>query len=272
MYDKLMIQPGSLKPIVKWSGGKYSELSYIRPHCLLDSECDLYIEPFVGGGAVFFDREYDHNVIVDIHEGLINFYQQIKDGHSLKIYDLVSRFGNNEKSYYWIRDEFDPKDPVERAAKFYYLRKTCFRGMLRYNSTGKFNIPYGKYDTINIKDLKNTWYEKLLKKTDIRLGSFEDVFEEFNDKRNFVFLDPPYDSTFTDYGYCSFTRDHHIKLAECFKTTKNKCLLVIGETNFINDIYKGYIVSKYAKKYSFKIYGGRVGEEINNNHLIIKNY
>jgi DNA adenine methylase len=268
----LVSQTGGLKPLIKWSGGKYDELKYIRPHCLDHSKVDLYIEPFVGGGAVFFDREYYQSVISDVHEGLINFYQQIKNGKSLEIYKLVSKFGNDEKSYYWIRDEFEPKTGVECAARFYYLRKTCFRGMLRYNKSGKFNIPYGKYKSININDLKNPWYEKLLKNTDIRMNTFEEIFDKFNDENNFMFLDPPYDSTFTNYGYCSFTKDHHRKLSDCFKTTRNKCLLVIGETDFIKELYKSYIIDSYRKNYSFKIYGGRVSDEINNNHLIIRNY
>jgi DNA adenine methylase len=266
------MQTGGLKPLIKWSGGKYNELKHIRPHCLEHNEVQLYIEPFVGGGAVFFDREYDKNIISDVHIGLINFYQQVKDGYALEIYKLVSMFGNTEKNYYWLRDKFEPKSNIEKAARFYYLRKTCFRGMLRYSSSGKFNIPYGRYDTVNIKGLKKPWYEQLLKRTDIRMDSFEQIFKEFNSESNFMFLDPPYDSIFTDYVYCLFTKKHHKKLAEYFKTTKNKCLLVIGETGFIKDLYKNYIIDSYYKNYSFKIYDGRISKEINNNHLIIRNY
>ena len=87
-----------------------------------------------------------------------------------------------------------------------------------------------------------------------------------------MFLDPPYDSTFTDYGYCTFEKKDHKKLAECFKQTKIKCLMIIGKTDFICDLYKGYIVGEYDKKYRFKIHSGRVGNEINTKHLIIKNY
>ena len=98
------------------------------------------------------------------------------------------------------------------------------------------------------------------------------VFEKFNDENNFVFLDPPYDSVFTDYGYCKFEKSNHVKLYDMFSKTQNKCLLIIGETDFIKDLYKLYIVGSYSKTYAFKIYGGRVGKEINNNHLIIANY
>jgi DNA adenine methylase len=87
-----------------------------------------------------------------------------------------------------------------------------------------------------------------------------------------MFLDPPYDSEFTDYGYCKFGKDEHRKLAKCFKETKIQCLMVIGKTDFIVELYKDYIVAEYPKKYRFKLHSGRIGDNINTNHLIIKNY
>ena len=137
---------------------------------------------------------------------------------------------------------------------------------------GKFNIPFGKYKTINYNDLKNKRYEELLKRTEIFNKSFEYVFEKYNDKNNFMFLDPPYDSEFTDYGYCKFGKEEQTILANLFKQTKIRCLMIIGKTEFIEDLYKDYIVGEYDKKYKFKIHSGRVGDEINTKHLIIKNY
>jgi len=179
---------------------------------------------------------------------------------------------NNEQTYYDIRDDMTIYTSLDNACRFYYLRKTCFRGMLRYNKNGKFNIPYGKYKTCNYDILLNNEYEQLLKSTDIMNTSFEEVFKKYNDESNFVFLDPPYDSEFTDYGYCSFGKEEHKRLAECFKTTKNKCLMIIGKTDFIVDLYKDYIVANYDKKYKFKLHSKRVGSEIDANHLVIKNY
>ena len=87
-----------------------------------------------------------------------------------------------------------------------------------------------------------------------------------------MFLDPPYDSEFTDYGYCVFDKEAHKDLFNHFANTKIKCLMVIGKTAFIEDLYKDYIVDRYDKKYKFKLYAGRVGDEINTEHLVIKNY
>ena len=170
-----------------------------------------------------------------------------------------------------VRD-YDNSDVLDNAKRFYYLRKTCYRGMLRYNKNGKFNIPYGRYKTYNFEEIKNKEYEELLKRTDIFNSSFENIFNEYNDSDNFMFLDPPYDSEFTDYGYCTFGKEEQKKLAKCFKETNIKCLMIIGKTPFIQELYTDYIVDEYDKKYKFKLHSGRVGDEINTKHLIIKNY
>ena len=144
--------------------------------------------------------------------------------------------------------------------------------MLRYNKSGKFNISFGNYKTINFSDLKNKQYNELLKRTIIENTSFENIFKKYNSDDNFVFLDPPYDSEFTDYGYCQFGKEHYEKLAQLFKETKNNCLMIIGKTPFISKLYDGYIIEEFDKKYRFKIHSGRIGNEINNKHLIIANY
>ena len=87
-----------------------------------------------------------------------------------------------------------------------------------------------------------------------------------------MFLDPPYDSEFTNYGYCTFGKPEQEKLANYFKNTNIKCLMIIGKTDYICELYNGYIVDEYDKKYKFKMYAGRIGNEINTKHLIIKNY
>jgi DNA adenine methylase len=259
-----------MKPLVKWSGGKTKEIKLFKEY--YPRNFKRYIEPFVGGGAVFFDLEFKNNVINDIHPDLINFYKQIKLGHANDIYNLMTKFPNEEKVYYFIRDKFKSKNDIEKAFVFFYLRKTCYRGMLRYNKKGKFNIPFGRYATYNFEILKNKNYEELLKNTEVYSNSFEEIFNKYNNENNFMFLDPPYDSAFTDYGYCKYDKKNHIKLFEYFKSTKNKCLMIIGETPFIGKLYDGYIKDKYHKKYAFKLRDKRIGKEINNYHLIISNY
>jgi DNA adenine methylase len=254
----------------KWSGGKRAEIKLFKKYYPADFK--TYIEPFFGAGAVFFDLEFSNCVINDIHPESINFLIQLKKGHGKEIHDLMSQYGNTENDYYIVRDQFVPADKTEEAFRFYYLRKTCFRGMLRYNKSGKFNVPFGRYKTYNFEELLNKGYIELLQGTEITNKDYNEIFNQYNSEDNFMFLDPPYDSEFTDYGYCSFGKKEHEKLAERFKETKNKCLLVIAETPFIKDLYKDYIKGSYQKKYAFKIHSGRVGNEIDKNHLIIANY
>ena len=260
----------SMKPIIKWSGGKSDEIPLFEKYIPCDYK--LYLEPFIGGGSVYFHLVPQNAVIADVHDELIDLYQNIKDGNANEIFKFMEINKNEEAKYYNIRDEMVIENTLDNAKRFYYQRKTCFRGMLRYNKNGKFNIPFGRYKNINYQCLNNTNYEKLLKRTEILKKSFEYIFENYNDENNFMFLDPPYDSEFTDYGYCQFGKDEQKTLAKLFKETKIKCLMIIGKTPFIEELYKDYIVESYKKNYRFKLYGGRIGDEINTEHLIIKNY
>jgi len=259
----------SLSPIVKWSGGKKEELKNILEH--IPEKYNIYLEPFVGGGAVYFNLNPNKSVINDVHKELIDFYQSIKDGKADEIYKFMKEHENDEETYYKVRG-YDNSDKLDNAKRFYYLRKTCFRGMLRYNKNGKFNIPFGRYKNYNYEEIKNKDYEDILKRTEIFNKDFEYIFENYNSLENFMFLDPPYDSEFTDYGYCTFGKEEQKKLAKCFKETSIRCLMIIGKTTFIEELYKDYIVDEYDKKYKFKLRSGRVGDEINTKHLIIKNY
>ena len=259
----------SLKPIIKWSGGKKDELKHILPY--IPVSYSTYLEPFIGGGALYFNLNPEHAVINDVHKELVDFYQSIKNGNAIDIYNFMKEHPNEEETYYKVRN-YDNIDILDNAKRFYYLRKTCYRGMLRYNKKGEFNVPFGRYKTCNFEEIKNKEYEELLKRTDIFNSSFENIFNEYNDSDNFMFLDPPYDSEFTDYGYCTFGKDEQKKLAKCFKETNIKCLMIIGKTPFIQELYEDYIVDEYDKKYRFKLHSGRVGDEINTKHLIIKNY
>jgi DNA adenine methylase len=260
----------TLTPLVKWSGGKGDEIKTFEKY--IPTHFETYLEPFVGGGALFFHLAPQKAVISDVHKELIDLYSSIKNGHSTDIHDFMAQHPNTEEEYYKVRDDMVIPSPLDNAKRFYYLRKTCYRGMLRYNKKGGFNIPFGRYKTVNSSDLLNPKYTELLERTEVKLGGYETIFQEYNDPDNFMFLDPPYDSEFTDYGYCQFGKEEHRQLAKCFKETQIKCLMVIGKTDFIVDLYRDYIVEEYPKKYRFKLHSGRVGDEINTIHLVIKNY
>lgn len=259
-----------MKPLVKWSGGKTDEIDEIMKH--VPETIDTYLEPFAGGAALLFHLAPQKAVINDIHPDLINFYTEIKNGNGPEIHKMMEQIENTEDEYYTIRDTFIPSTNLEKAFQFYYLRKTCYRGMLRYNKSGKFNIPWGRYKTVTSTDVANPEYRDLLGRTTIMCGDFEEVFKRYNDHRNFCFIDQPYDSQFTDYGYCKFEHAEQERLARVFKETKNRCLMIVGDTEYIRGLYDGYVVGSYPKKYRFKLHSGRIGDEINTRHLIIKNF
>ena len=163
-----------LKPLVKWSGGKSDEIKFFEKY--MPKDFDMYLEPFIGGGSVYFYLNPKKAVINDIHKDLIDLYRCIANGKNKDIYDFMKNNNNDETTYYKIRDEMLINDDLDNAKRFYYQRKTCFRGMLRYNKNGKFNIPFGKYKSINYNELLNDNYEKLLQKTIILNENFEYVF------------------------------------------------------------------------------------------------
>ena len=161
---------------------------------------------------------------------------------------------------------------LDVANRFFYLRKTCYRGMIRYNKEGKFNIPFGYYKKIDYSCLLNNKYFKLLQSTKILNQDFKKIFETYDSTENFMFLDPPYDSVFNSYSGSKFKQLEHKTLFNCFKKTKNKCLLTIGKTDFTKELYKDYICSEYTVNYAIKIHSNRIKHNSITKHLLIKNY
>ncbi len=265
----------SLKPLVKWSGGKRDEIDDILRH--MPEMYSTYAEPFAGGASLLFHLNPSDDiktVISDTHPDLVNLYRQVSLGKTDEIKRILNSYELTEEGYYHVRDDICPETDVEKAAQFYYLRKTCYRGMLRYNSKGKFNIPWGRYKSVHWEELDNPSYTDLLSRTEIIENDFSEVFDRYQSEDTFIFLDPPYDTPFSSYGPAGkFDQDDHKRLFECFKTTPAMCLMIISETPFIKELYKDYIVDEYEKKYRFRIHSSRVkSDDINKKHLVIRNY
>jgi DNA adenine methylase len=257
----------TLKPIFCWVGGKQKEMKkYIQ---YIPDDIDTYLEPFVGGGATYFHLNHKNNVISDLHTELIDFYQCLKNDKNEDIYNFMTEHANDEQIYLQIRDHMEINLPLDNAKRFYYLRKTCYGGLMNYNKKGDFIVNYGHRKTCNFTALQNQNYVDLLKNTTILNSSFEYIFENYNDQRNFMFLDPPYDSKFSNYGYCPFGKEEHKRLSECFKNTHIRCLMIINKTQFIEDLYDGYITDQYHKRYDINSIYKNVEGSV---HLIIKNF
>ena len=222
------IKEVTLQPFTKWTGGKRQLLPVIRE--LMPKTYNRYFEPFVGGGALFFDLAPKDAVINDFNAELINCYQQIKDNPQELIEILKVHQEYNSKEYYLDlrsadRDErIDMMSEVQRAARILYMLRVDFNGLYRVNSKNQFNVPYGRYKNPKIVDenlisaistyLNNNQIE--IKKVD-----FEKAVLDVQ-TGDFVYFDPPYiplseTSAFTSYTHEGFSYDDQVRLRDTFK-------------------------------------------------------
>ncbi|WP_374724273.1 DNA adenine methylase [Calidifontibacillus erzurumensis] len=282
-----------MKPFLKYRGGKTAEIKYFQLH--IPQTFDTYYEPFVGGGAVFFHLNHRKSVINDINEKLMKTYLEIKNNyHEVRkqldllqdIYEknqkeyeaLKAQFPNtrvpnkNEELYYKMREEFNhPTGEWLESVVYFFINKTSYSGMIRYNKQGEYNVPFGRYKTFNTKLLTEEHFH-LLKRTDIYNGDYSKLFS-LATSCDFMFLDPPYDCIFSDYGNEEFTgdfdEDEHRRLAQDFKNLDCMALMIISKTPLTTELYKKYVVDEYHKSYSVNIRNRFKNEA---KHLIIRNY
>lgn len=283
-----------MKPIIKYRGGKSKEVPNIIPH--IPEFNGRYIEPFFGGGALFFYLEPPRAIINDINYKLINFYKGVKNDISflqkelrdlemlynrnrlsfdkLKKQSPIDRVNDdNESLYYEIRDMFNDLKTKKytEAALYYYINKTAYSGMIRYNAKGEFNVPYGRYKNFNTSIITEE-HSRLLSNTEIYNLDYQKIFDmaEAND---FMFLDPPYDCVFSDYGNDEykdgFGDEAHEILSERFKSLPCKALLVIGKTPLTERLYGDLIIDEYEKKYAVNI---RNRFKSTASHILVANY
>ena len=309
MTKQLKLVPHAT-PFLKWAGGKTQLLKRFSkrlPPEMKNGEITSYVEPFVGGGAVFFYLaqrfSFDHSSIFDANEELILSYRVIKKSTKKLIHELESLESayiskNNEdreRLFYHVRDSFNKKKPeinfhkydaewVTRAAQNIFLNRTCFNGLFRMNRTGEFNVPFGRYKNPQIlnKDNLND-VAALLKTTTIILGDFTRC-KKFVDNTTFVYLDPPYrplndTSSFTSYAKDGFSDTDQHRLAGFFKELDKKGATIMlsnsdprnenPDDSFFDELYADYTIERVPAKRSINCNGARRGEI---NELIITNY
>ncbi len=250
------------EPFLKWAGGKGQLLKQYE--VFFPEKFNNYLEPFVGGGAVFF---YLHNtsrlnngkriILIDSNYELVNCYLAIKKNVNKLIVILSSsKFVNKENVYYKIRKE-EPQDEFERAARTIYLNKTCFNGLYRVNSQGKFNVPFGGYKNPLICDTENLIaVSRVLQNVEILCADFERCLE-FAKRGDFIYFDPPYQplsktSSFTSYTKAPFSEKDQHRLFFIFKELDKigcKVMLSNSDTHLIRKLYKGFRIEVvYAKR------------------------
>jgi len=270
------------KPFLKWAGGKSQLLRQFEEH--FPPKFNNYIEPFVGGGAVFFHlfntSRLDKRrkaILIDANEELINTYNVIRN-HSKPLINLLQNNGfiNQKEIFLKIRKNI-PMDSIERAARIIYLNKTCYNGLYRVNKKNEFNAPFGRYKNPTICDAPNL----LAVSTALKYAKvFEDNFAaclKYAQKGDFIYFDPPYQpisdtSSFTNYTKYSFSLEDQKKLALVFGELADRgCHVMLSNSNHseIRNLYNRFNVSivKARRQINCKTTGrGAIGE------LVITNY
>ncbi|MCP4155443.1 MAG: DNA adenine methylase [bacterium] len=299
------------RPFLKWAGGKAQllpEISKRLPKHVLESKTiPGYIEPFIGGGALFFYLMNHFKIkkafILDINCELITAYKTIQHSpekliEHLKLLRetfLEKEQSDREKYYYHIREEFN-KHPggfqsdgvdsswIQRTAQLIFLNKTCYNGLFRKNRSGEFNVPFGKYKKPTIFTEENiNAVSSALQKTDIIKGDFKDS-EKFVTKESFVYLDPPYrplnkTSNFTGYSEFGFTDTDQERLFRYFqKVDKKKAYALLSNSDprnenkdddFFDKLYQDYHISRVGATRMINSNSAKRGKI---NEILVTNY
>jgi DNA adenine methylase len=230
-----------LRPPLKWAGGKRWQLPYIQPLWATHTHRRL-IEPFAGGLAVVLGLQPRRAVLNDINPHLINFYTWLKRG----FVKTAPPMHNDEDAFYKGRARFNAllasgeADSAEAALLFYYLNRTGYNGLCRFNSRGEFNVPFGQYKTINYTSDFSA-YQNVLANWEVRVGDFETLPL---DPQDFVYADPPYDVEFTSYSAGGFSWDDQVRAATWLSEHSGPVVLVNQATPRIRELYRdlGYQV------------------------------
>lgn len=269
------------QPFVKWAGGKRQILEEIKQY--IPEEISTYYEPFVGGGAVLFDLMPDKAVINDANRHIINVYKVVKNNIEELIDDLKKH--KNEEDYYYEIRSLDRKEifkkmtKVEKASRILYLNKTCYNGLFRVNSSGEFNVPFGKYknpDIVNEAVLRAV--HRYLNNNNIRIlnTDFEEAMKGMR-KEAFVYFDPPYfpisdSSNFTGYTLDGFDKQDQVRLKKlCDKLDSRNCRFLLSNSGaeFIQNLYSDYKVEVVKAKRSINSNAAKRGEI---EEILVRNY
>jgi DNA adenine methylase len=229
------------RPPLKWAGGKRWQVPHLRPLWESHKHRRL-VEPFCGGLAVALGLKPDQATLNDTNPHLISFYRWLQRGLKIKVAMV-----NDETLFYQHRDRFNAllaagkAETAEAASLFYYLNRTGYNGLCRFNSRGEFNVPFGRYKTIGYAQDFSA-YREAFAGWEFTLGDIEDV--EL-DRSDFVYADPPYDVEFTQYSRGGFSWDDQERTAAALAKHRGPVVLVNQATDRIEQLFRklGYQVN-----------------------------
>lgn len=252
------------RPFVKWAGGKTQLLPELRKY--VPEKFGCYWEPFIGGGALFFELAPKKAVLCDLNHALVAAYAALRDNPAAVI-DALKRHKNEKMYFLRTRDcRPDPTDLVETAAWTIYLNKTCFNGLWRENKKGKFNVPFaGNKNPLVHVDEENLWAVSLaLQHTETRVTDFRYIQPKRGD---FVYFDPPYaplnaTSDFTSYTAEGFGARDQVRLRDFALELKDRGVYVLisnSSAELIRDLYATFEVIEVQAKRSINSKGDKRG-------------
>ena len=270
-------------PFLKWVGGKRQLIEQIKPCLPHDIKKLKYIEPFLGGGAVYFHLQKKHAVINDANSDLINAYRVVKNNLN-ELLESLKKHENTADYFYKIReldrsDSFGSLSNIERASRLIYLNKTCFNGLYRVNNSGEFNSPFGNYKNPNVVNepvLKAV--SNFLCSADVNILNDDYIAAvKLADAKSFVYFDPPYhplsnSSSFTGYVQGGWREDEQVRLKDtCDELNAKgvKFLLSNSSSKFILDLYKGFKVETVRANRAINSVGDGRGAI---DEVLIRNY
>lgn len=262
--------PIQAKPILKWAGGKTQMLGELIPK--VPASYGRYIEPFLGGGAMFFALQPENAVIADSNPELINMYRQVAS-HVEDVIKNLRTYENTSEMFYTVRNlEWTALPKAEAAARTIYLNRTCFNGLYRVNKQGRFNVPFGRYKNPKICDEEGLRAaSEVLKKAEILCGDYILVLEHYAQPGDFVFLDPPYlpiseYSDFKRYTKEQFYEEDHIELAKMVTTLHERgCHILLTNSNhpLVHELYAPFTIEVIQTKRHISCNGStRKGEDV----------
>lgn len=258
------------KPVLKWAGGKQQMVEILMANS--PKKYNKYIEPFIGGGALFFAIQPSEGIISDSNPELINLYKVVANDVELLI-ELLKEMKNTEEDFYRIRAlDTSKMSTVEQAARTIYLNKTCYNGLYRVNRKGQFNSPYGKYKKPNICDEDNLRIaSNVLKLSTIVQGDYKKVLQDYAEPGDFVFLDPPYlpvakYADFKRYTKEQFYEEDQYELAEeVNRLAELGCNILLTNSNhpLVHRLYGKYKISVHqTKRHINSDASKRTGEDV----------
>lgn len=258
------------RPLLKWAGGKTQLLNDIRPK--LPKKFGRYIEPFVGGGALFFALRPGQSVIADSNPELINLYRAVAENVDAVIADLRT-YQNSEEVFYATRGlDWKAMNSASAAARTIFLNRTCYNGLYRVNKSGQFNVPFGRYKNPKIVDepaLRAA--AELLANATILVGDYKDVLRAEAKPGDLIFLDPPYlpvsaYADFKRYTKEQFYEEDHLELAEEIERLHELgCHVILTNSNhpIVHDKFSLYEIEIVQSKRYINCHGEkRTGEDV----------